>query len=172
MKKIRFYFDKDKEEKWINEMSQKGYAFERFFLGLYTFMPCEPGAFHYQIDLLENDNQKEKDFLELMEETEVEIVARWFRWVFLRRTAKLGEFQLYSDNASKATQYERLGRFYILLMLLEVLCSWSIVNSTINQSSFKTFFSFFSLLAISFVILFAILTIRSFSKAKELRKEL
>jgi hypothetical protein len=135
-------------------------------------VPCKPGAYHYQIDLLENDSQKEKEFLELMEETEVEIVARWYRWVFLRRAAELGEFQLYSDNDSKATQYERLGRFYILLMLLELLCSSSIIHSAMNDSTRYILFSFFAILIVSLVITFAIMTIKSFSKAKTLRKGL
>lgn len=171
MIKIRFYFDKDKEEYWINEMSQKGYAFERFFLGIYSFMPCKPGAFHYQIDLLQNDNHKEKEYLEFMEETKVEIVDRWFGWVFLRREAELGEFQLYTDNASKATQYEHLGRFYIILMLVELLCSWNAFHSAaINKGSLRIFSSSIALFAIFATITFAIMTIKSFSKAKELRK--
>jgi hypothetical protein len=138
-------------------------------LGIYSFIPCKPGAFHYQIDLLENDNQKEKEFLELMEETEVEIVDRWSRWVYLRRAAELGDFELYTDNASKAMEYERLGKFYIFIMLIELLFYSSAINSVVNKSAFKIFFS---ILIIFFVIILAILIIKCFSKSKVLRKEL
>lgn len=58
MKKFKIYFDKDKEEEWLNEMAQNGYAFTSFFLGMYSFEKCEPGEYSYQIDLLDNDTQK------------------------------------------------------------------------------------------------------------------
>ena len=50
MKKFKLYFDKEKEETWLNEMCGKGLAMTKFFLGVYTFAPCEPGAYIYQID--------------------------------------------------------------------------------------------------------------------------
>lgn len=31
MKKFKLYFDKDKEEKWLNEMSLQGWAMREFF---------------------------------------------------------------------------------------------------------------------------------------------
>ena len=53
MKRFRMYYDKDAEEVWLNEMCQKGWAMTSFFAGLYTFAPCQPGEYIYQIDMPE-----------------------------------------------------------------------------------------------------------------------
>ncbi|MEI2803100.1 MAG: hypothetical protein V9E84_05200 [Trichococcus flocculiformis] len=37
MKKFKLYYDKDKEEAFLNDMSAKGYAMKRFFLGIVYF---------------------------------------------------------------------------------------------------------------------------------------
>lgn len=52
MRKYRLYYDKDAEEIWLKDMCQKGWALKKYFLGLYTFEPCTPGEFNYQIDLI------------------------------------------------------------------------------------------------------------------------
>lgn len=43
MKKFKLYYDKDKEEAFLNDMSAKGHAMKRFFLGDVYFrkMPTE-----------------------------------------------------------------------------------------------------------------------------------
>lgn len=33
----KFYFDKDKEEQWLNEMAAKGWSMKSFLAGRYTF---------------------------------------------------------------------------------------------------------------------------------------
>ena len=39
MIKFRLYYDKDKEEEFLNNMVQKGYAMTHIFLGVYWFEP-------------------------------------------------------------------------------------------------------------------------------------
>ena len=51
MKKFRLHFDKDKEERWLDEMSQKGWAMVEYFAGIYVFVPCKPGAYTYRVDI-------------------------------------------------------------------------------------------------------------------------
>ena len=38
MKKFKLYFDKDKEEKWLNEMSLQGWAMREFFFDMFLFV--------------------------------------------------------------------------------------------------------------------------------------
>jgi len=121
MKKIRLYFDKDTEQDWIMEMSSKGWAFENFFLGVYTFKPSEPGEYIYQIDLLSNWDGDKKDFSEFMEDSGVEVVAQWYRWVFLRKKAIDGPFEMYTDTESKIMQYERMKKFFSAVLILEFI---------------------------------------------------
>ena len=51
MRKFRLYYDKDKEEIWLNQMCSKGWGMTRFFMGVYTFEPCIPDEYTYQVDL-------------------------------------------------------------------------------------------------------------------------
>ena len=45
----KFTFDKDDEQDWINEYCQQGWAMAGFFVGVVTFVPCQPGEYIYQI---------------------------------------------------------------------------------------------------------------------------
>ena len=41
----RIFVDYEKEEKWLNEMAQSGWALESFRLMRYVFKQVEPGTF-------------------------------------------------------------------------------------------------------------------------------
>ncbi|QHQ59757.1 DUF2812 domain-containing protein [Anaerocolumna sedimenticola] len=120
MKIFRWYYDKDKEEKWLNQMCEKGYALKRFFLGLYTFEPCEKGEYVYRIDLLHNWEGDKYDYVSFMEEYGVEYVAQWYRWVFLRKKAADGAFDLYTDSASQVQHYIRIRNFFLAAFIVEL----------------------------------------------------
>ena len=89
----KFTFDKDDEQDWINEYCQQGWAMAGFFVGVVTFVPCQPGEFIYQIDLLPGRGLCAGDYegyVEFMHDTGVEVLQRWGRWVYLRRRAEEG----------------------------------------------------------------------------------
>ena len=46
-----------------------------------------------------------------MEETGAQVTARWMRWAYFARPAELGEFELYSDRASRLKYMKRLMQF-------------------------------------------------------------
>ena len=73
---INWFVDFDKEEKWINEMSGKGWAFWHTNGVIYKFKSCEPATYIYQIDF---DEQKSKngvgDYVTLFEPTASQYVA-------------------------------------------------------------------------------------------------
>lgn len=122
MKKFRLFLDKDIEETWLKEMSMKGWAFKNFFLGIYTFEACEPGQYHYQIDLLDNWNGNKYEFSSFMEDSGVEVVAQWYRWVYIRKRASDGPFEMYTDSESKIAQYSRIKNFFFVILLIEIIC--------------------------------------------------
>lgn len=101
MKKFRLYYDKDAEQDWLREMSNQGWAFNKFFLGVYTFEACSSGEYIYQIDILDNWIGDKQNFSEFMEDSGVEVVSQWYLWVYLRKKAADGPFEMYSDTESK-----------------------------------------------------------------------
>ena len=48
MMRVKFTFDKDEEQAWLNDYARQGWAMVSFFAGLVTFVPCEPGEFKRQ----------------------------------------------------------------------------------------------------------------------------
>lgn len=142
MYKIKFYFDKDEEEKWLNNMSNRGWAFEKFFLGFYKFSKCEPGEYIYQIDLLDNWNGDTSDFKSFMNEVGVDVVSQWYRWVYVRKIASQGPFELYTDKESKIIHYSRIRNFFAVALVIEIICFIVELNAALTTGNW--FFGLFT----------------------------
>ncbi len=153
MLKFRLYVDKDAEEFWLKEMSLKGWAFQRFCLGVYTFEACQPGEYNYQIDLLDNWDANQAPFADFMDESGVEVISQWYRWVYVRKRAADGPFELYTDAESKIAQYHRIKKFFGAGLVLEIACFLSQVNGALAMGSiFSWFITIFSaLMGLSFL---------------------
>lgn len=136
MNKFKLYFDKDEETKWLNETCMNGWAFTNFCLGVYHFEPCEPGEYIYQVDLLNSWSGNKNDFATFMEESGVEVMSQWYRWVFLRKKASEGPFEMYTDNESKIKQYSRIRNFFSVVLVVEILCFMDELYFALQMRSF------------------------------------
>lgn len=175
MTKFKLTFDKDWEQDWLNELCQEGWAMSGFALGFYRFVPCRPGEYIYQVDLLPGTGLRPGDpsgYAEFMTETGVEVVDRWFRWVFLRKKASDGPFQIYTDIDSQIEMYRRIRQMFLWVLVIELCASVSIwVNLLFNREVFNLFFR--CMAAIVVLIVIGILrTIRRCSRRiRELERE-
>lgn len=150
MIKFRWYYDKDQEEKFLNNMVSKGYAMTKFFLGVYWFERCEPGEYTYRVDIIRDKNTKERnEFYDLIRETGGELIQTWGVWAFFR---KRGDFELYSDNASKIEQYRRIKNVFISLLIFEGL----ILVYELYLYNISKYNGIFNFIAILIIILIAI----------------
>jgi hypothetical protein len=121
MKKFRLYYDKDKEEAFLNDMSAKGYAMKRFFLGLYTFEKSQPGEYTYRVDLISDKTTEQRNELyDLIRDSGGELVQTWGIWAIFR---KKGYFELYTDPESQIKQFRRIRKIFIRLAIVEFLLS-------------------------------------------------
>lgn len=144
--KFRWYYDKDKEEKFLNDMVSKGYAMKSFFLGVYCFEKCEIGEYTYRIDLIKDKNINEiNQFYDLIREVNAEIVQTWGMWAFFR---KKGSFELYTDNESKIEQYSKIQKTFLMLALVEALV---IPSQLHNYLKFNTIFYLSTTILLSLV---------------------
>lgn len=131
MRKFRLYFDKDKEEAWLNEMCGQGWAMTGFFLGIYTFEPCEPGKYTYQIDMPAEigkgkiKDQATREYIDFVESTGAEYVCTWAFWVIFRKETAKGEFKLYTDAESQIRLYQRIRWLFFIVGILEFCNSFS-----------------------------------------------
>lgn len=121
MLRFELYYDKDAEEDWLREMSLDGWAFKKFFLGFYTFEPCNPGEYNYQIDLLDSWNGEKEDYESFMKEAGIDIVGQWWRWVYLQKKAADGPFELYTDKESKISHYSKIRNLFIVFAAVEII---------------------------------------------------
>lgn len=125
-------WDFDKEEKWLNEMAAKGLSLIAIGYCKYTFEDCLPGEYNIRLELLDNtpSNAESVKYIEFVEETGAEYLGSVMRWVYFRKKTDDGEFNLFSDNASRVKHLMRL------LLLLGVLAAVELVFGLSNVSMY------------------------------------
>ncbi|MBR3610470.1 MAG: DUF2812 domain-containing protein [Oscillospiraceae bacterium] len=103
IKKLFWAWEYEKEEKWLNEMAAKGLALVDYSLCRYSFEPCEPGEYKFKIQFLEHrtSHPESEQYIRFMEETGAEQVASYLNWVYFRKKAAEGDFEIFSDIESK-----------------------------------------------------------------------
>jgi len=172
-KAFRLYWDKDEEEKWLNEMSEKGWALKKFFLGLYTFEKCEKGEYCYRIDLMKNlVNFKESiEYIKFVEETGAEYVASWGRWVFFRKNVSKGKFDLYTDIESKINSYKEIRKMFGILGIAELCIGIGQIGSININDHFRIYAFIFTILIFSLAAILLLVTIKTNNKINKLEKE-
>ncbi len=122
MIKFRVYFDKDKETTWLNEMAAQGYALTGYCACFYTFEQCEPGKYTYQIDFGNKMFAVDENYREFMAENNIEIVSLWGYWIFLRKLATDGDFELYTDVDSSIEHYTKILKMFKVVTIIELIC--------------------------------------------------
>lgn len=135
----KFYFNKDKEVQWLNEMAAKGWSMKSFFAGRYTFEQTQPGEYLYQVELLPRNVKEKAEYLHFLEhEMGVELVQEWGFWIFLRKKASEGPFELYTDASSKAEHCRKISHLFFAVAGLEFLVGLSemLVWTTQEKSEF------------------------------------
>ena len=75
----------------------------------------------YRIELLENmpSHPESQAYLRFLEENGVEFVSSYLRWVYLRKPASEGAFDLYTDMDSKIKHYRRIHVLWVTMMFAE-----------------------------------------------------
>ncbi len=173
MIKFKPTYDKDEEQDWLNTLCGQGWAMVSFCAGVYTFVPCRPGEYIYQIDLLPGKGFRPHDpegYAEFMSNTGVEVVQRWFRWVYLRKRAEDGPFEIYTDTASKIAMYRRIRAMFLWAIAIEICCSISVLT---NLDGWGSVFSRV-IAAIFLIIIFGMVRIvyRCTKRIQSLEREL
>ncbi|HML69685.1 hypothetical protein SDC9_158734 [bioreactor metagenome] len=117
------YWDFEKEEAWLNEMSARGMALSDYSWCRYVFTDSPNSQYIYRIELLDNlpTHPESIAYLRFLEENGVECVASYMRWVYLRKNAADGPFDIYTDIDSKIKHYQRINLLWSTLMIVEFI---------------------------------------------------
>ena len=117
MHKLFFVWEFDKEEKWLNEMAAKGLCLVSVGFCKYEFEDCIPGEYRICLQLLEKSprNPEMQKYIEFLEQTGAEHIGSFTRWVYFRKKASDGDFELFSDNASRVKYLTGMLGFITLI---------------------------------------------------------
>lgn len=134
---IKLYFNFMNEEKWLNKMSTKGYHLRSYGFMSYHFEEEHNTQYIYRIELLNQlpSHPESMDYLSFLEDTGVEVVSSYFRWVYLRKPASEGPFELHTDYASAIAHHKRILTFQGAILLLEI---GPFLNTLFNPYMFGT----------------------------------
>ncbi len=123
--KVFTIFNFEDEEKWLNEKSANGEHLTDVRFCKYIFEDGEPGKYIYRLEMLEEypNHYKSVEYIRFLEETGVEHIASILKWVYLRKKASDGPFDLYSDIDSKIKHYERIINLANILIIIQLLIS-------------------------------------------------
>ncbi len=110
-------WDFEKEERWLNEMAMEGWALVAVGWCRYTFERCEPGAYTIRLEMRAPD----EDYIAFMQEAGAEYIGRVIQWIYFRRRAEDGAFDLFSDIDSRIAHLERIDRSLFLIGMANLL---------------------------------------------------
>lgn len=123
IRKWFFVWDFDKEEAWLNEMAAKGLCLVSVGFCKFEFEDCLPGEYRICLQLLEKSprNPEMEKYIDFLEETGAEHVGSFTRWVYFRKKASEGDFNLFSDNASRVKYLTSMLGFITLIVAMNLL---------------------------------------------------
>lgn len=175
------FYDFEKEEKWLNEMSAQGLALVDYSWCKYVFEDAPKGEYIYRLEYLEKSlkDPKSQEYIRFMEETGAEHIASYFRWVYFRRKAAEGEFDIYTDVDSKIRHYSRIRSLFFLLVGLNFLAGMFNLTHGSYEASMgmfpaNTYISLISFFVVAILTIFLLLPltrkITKLNKEKEFRE--
>ena len=175
---FKFFYNYEKEERWINSMSAKGMALVDYFWTRYVFEEEEPGKYIYKIEFLDKMGSKNIEniaYVTFLEDLGVECVGIYMHWATLRKEAKDGPFEIYTDLNSRIKNCRKMSRWWLSLAAFEgaievyelILTGIRISNGNISILPMIIFPS----VIMAFTILFFSLGWTARIKLKELTKE-
>jgi hypothetical protein len=167
----KLYWDYEKEERWLNEMAAKGLALVKYTWGTYRFEQTTPGEWIYRIELLPQDASKpaSREYLDFMADAGVQTVSTYMAWVYFRKPASEGPFELFSDTDSRIGHYQRVMTFFgSLTAALLPLTIVNFVNLSDSGRSMGFVLPLMSL-QVAGVTIMAVQAVRSWRRVQELK---
>jgi len=108
-------------EKRVNEMASQGWHLKKFTWIRFTFEQDEPGSYIYRHDELERfGSTYEDEYLDFLKSSGIEQVDRSGYFVFFRKPAHEGPFELYSDKKTKISNLSKKITLLSLILLLNL----------------------------------------------------
>lgn len=170
-KVYKLFINYEKEEKWLNEMSGKGFNLVNYTWGCYRFEKGRPGEYVYRIELLKElpNHPESEDYIEFLSDSGIEHVTSYARWAYFRRKADQGAFNLYSDYDSRIQHHQRIAVMMGIIMMSNLVSGITMLNW--RMSNGKEFPLYISTLNLIVALLLATIVISQYLRISQLKKE-
>ena len=123
IRKLFWVWEFDEEEKWLNDMAKRGWALDSVGFAKYTFIESEPGEYAVRLEMLDHTaaSSEGQDYIDFVESTGAEYIGNMMQWVFFRKKAAEGDFDLFSDIDSRIRHMERIVKPLGIIALSNLL---------------------------------------------------
>ncbi len=168
--KLFWLWEFDKEEKWLNEMSAKGLCLVSVGFCKYEFEDCEPGEYRICLQFLDKmpRHPESKKYIEFLEATGAEHIGSFTRWAYFRKKAADGEFELFSDNASRI---KYLSGIISLIALISVSNLFAGINNVFVAIGLSSPINYLGIINIALSVWATFGCVRLLKKRKRMKQE-
>lgn len=131
----------------------------------------KPDEYTYRIEMLDElpSSKRSRDYIRFLEETGVEMIGCYIRWVYLRKKKTEGDFDLFSDLDSRINHLTKILYFlvvFIPIILMNTVNLWSIYGNENAEYSLV-----FPLLNSVVALLLIIGVTRIYNHRKQMKEE-
>jgi hypothetical protein len=166
----------ENQEVWLNKMSFNGMHLRKVEFCTYTFEEGKVNEYQYKIEMLENSvtTDKAKEYIAFLEDTGIEYIGNITKWIYLRKKRSEGEFKLFCNIDSHIVYLNRIMKFFIAFLCMEMLIGIDNVIKCINDiitQNVDIINTMFSLLFILIYILLVISIYKIGFKIKDLKSK-
>lgn len=170
--KLFFAWQHEEEEKWLNEMSAQGFQLMSVGLCKYIFEEGECGEYIYRLELLEQipSHYESIKYIRFLEETGVEHIGSWYKWIYVRKKVSDGGFEVYSDLQSKIKHFNRIKNLLGVSLIMNMPSIILNIINCINLNGMTIFMVLVCILSFLFVLT-SIGFIQLSIKVNKLKKE-
>lgn len=173
MKKVKYriFGDFEKEEKWVNNMAAEGWHLEKFSFGRFVFTKGEPGAYIFRNEFIRMNSSEKEDYFDFLKDSGITIINELGGWVYMKKAAAEGPFEIYTDTKSKIAYYKRMLSIFALLFFVNVW--FGIMNFSIlwDSARDKIFIPIVGIFNIVTALLLAYPLIKIIQRKKGLEKQ-
>lgn len=166
------FWNYEKEEKWLNEMSAKGLALRDYSWCRYVFEDAGQGEYTFRIVLFDQpaNHPESQKMISFFEDMGIEFVASYMRWIYLRKKTADGPFELHSDLDTKIVHYKKVAALWLTLASAELCVGAS--NITIGLlNDFTKFNLVLGCVCAAMSLIFACIGLPILRKVRKLKKQ-
>ncbi|MBK1811766.1 DUF2812 domain-containing protein [Clostridium sp. YIM B02505] len=145
--KIFFVWQHEEEEKWLREMSLRGYELVDARLFIFTFRVCEPKDVVYKLDYRRLSRYEEDNYLTIFAESDWEYVTGCMNWFYFKNeNYNEDNMEIFNDEESKAEMVSRVQKLIGLITVSELCMLASIIRSAKESPALATFWALLMML--------------------------